>query len=330
MTVETRLGNPSRQAFTLVELLVVIAIIGVLVALLLPAVQAAREAARRSSCGNNLRQLGIATHNFHDTFKRLPYGILRNQTPFTPFPEPPNPNDASQLPRYALFHQILPFMEHDNLWQKWDRYNFNNNNLDENGVSWGPGQYFFKQKVPSLICPTNPISSLNESSDPVDSGRYFITSYYGSAGTRSYPRCTSGRPSLCDYRDGVFDQNRAYPLAAVTDGTSNTLMFGERYHHDPLFDQIPGESIRDWGWCWFGAQADVHLSTSVPINYKLPPAAGQLEYEDRVNAFGSGHPGGAQFTLADASVRFISQTTSPLTFRALGTRSGGEVVSGDF
>jgi prepilin-type N-terminal cleavage/methylation domain-containing protein len=333
--------------FTLVELLVVIAIIGVLVALLLPAVQAAREAARRTSCANNLRQFGLAAHNFHDTYNALPYGVLRNQgVAGNPpgFPHPwqlegrvrPNPGD---YPRYALMHQLLPYIEQNALWQTWDHVFYTSNERDPatpTGVRFGPNA-FVKKKVQTLICPSNPNAGLHMS-EPTSGniGDYFLTSYYGCAGTRSYPRgFNAGRPTLLDYRDGVFDQNRQYRLAEITDGTSNTLMFGERHYYDPVFDATSGDKIKDWGWVWFGGTADAFLGTSVPINFRLPTnwlssANPQIVFEDRINAFGSGHPGGAQFTLSDGSTRFIPQTITPLVFRALGTRGGGEVVPNNF
>ncbi len=123
-------------------------------------------------------------------------------------------------------------------------------------------------------------------------------------------------------------------MGEIPDGTSNTIMLGERQYFDPVFDSSPivDDRIRDWGWTWFGGEGDANLGTSVPINYRLPAnfdtlggGTQQLLFEDRINAFGSMHTGGANFALADGSVTFISQSISPITFRALGTRAGGEV-----
>jgi hypothetical protein len=111
------------------------------------------------------------------------------------------------------------------------------------------------------------------------------------------------------------------------------LLLGERRYFDPVFDST-GDRIRDWGWCWFGAQGDALFGTGVPINFVLPAnfstlAAGtqQLLFDDRINAAGSMHAGGSQFALLDGSVQFISANISPVVYRALGTRSGGEVAS---
>ena len=331
------------KGFTLVELLVVIAIIGILVALLLPAVQAAREAARRMSCSNNLKQLGLACHMFHDKSKLLPYGILRNQGASQAaitgspcgtvtrevfgFPEPL----VGGLPaRYALFHQLLTFIEQDALWQRWDRFNFNNNNPNPPF----PPTAFARQVVTTMICPTNPFGGnyLNQQATPggPSDQRYFITSYFGCSGTTSYPFYNATRPSTTWCHDGVFTKNRRWGFSEIVDGLSNTLLLGERHYFDPHFDLLTGDKIKDWGWVWFGGDTDTFLSTYVPINYRFPAVGGtQVEYEYRISAFGSGHPGGAQFTLADGSVRFISQTINMATYRALGTRAGGEAVTID-
>ncbi|MCA9194588.1 MAG: DUF1559 domain-containing protein [Planctomycetales bacterium] len=335
-----------RAGFTLVELLVVIAIIGILVGLLLPAVQAAREAARRTQCLNQLKQLGLACHNFESTYKVFPYGYLRNQglsdprdSAFNPFPESPTNR------RYSMMWQLLPFMEQAPLYGRFDQLVFNNNRkarLPDGslGPDW-TGDFFLKQAFPGLMCPSNPVGPLNVAVDGSESGRYAITSYMGCAGFRSYPRCNAAFPSLCwdpvtnpQQYGGMFYRNKRYKHGQISDGTSNTIMLGERHIFDPVFDQYAGDLMTDWGWVWFGAEADTFLSTGARINFRFPTTWPTLDtatqtqmFYDRFSAFGSGHVGGAQFTLADGSTRFMSENLSNSVLVALGSRAGGEVAS---
>ncbi len=322
-----------RRAFTLIELLVVIAIIAILIGLLLPAVQKVREAAARTTCSNNLKQLGLAAHNYHSVYEKLPYGMQRDWGAVQ-MTEPPDPT-TGQRPRQALFHQLLPYIEQENLAKRWVLYNFNANKIDP--ATNGPGRgAFISQTVKTLLCPSDPIpTGVDDFSDLPNV--WALTSYHGCAGTRGYPGGPSGgpsvRPSLYDYQDGVFMRNRRYPLSGITDGTSNTLMFGERHHFDPVFDSEPAfdDKIADWGWVWYGAEGDIFLGTSVPINFRCSKGVTptQLIYDNRINAFGSGHTGGANFCMADGSVRFIRDSIPQATLIALGTRAGGEVASQD-
>ncbi len=342
------------RGFTLVELLVVIAIIGILVGLLLPAVQAAREAARRMQCSNNLKQLALGVHLHHDAHKKFPYGILRNDGLF---PHPDTGKTGTPNPiarRYPLQYQLLPFIEQGNLWNTYDQFVFNNNRKETpTGVDW-VGNFFLRQVVPTLICPSNPGGNWNESKTAAESGRYFRGHYFGSAGTRSYPRVDTSntRPSLFNpfapttpmpaaggaLSDGLFTRCKRFGMGDVTDGTSNTLLLGERQYFDPVFDAstVINDNIRDWGWVWFGGEGDTSLGTSATINYRLPAnfdtlggGVQQLLFEDRINAFGSMHTGGSNFAMGDGSVQFISQNISNIVFRGLGTRSQGEVVNLD-
>lgn len=343
-----------QRGFTLVELLVVIAIIGILVGLLLPAVQAAREAARRMQCSNNLKQLALAVHLHHDAHKKFPYGILRNDSLF-PHPDAGKPGTPPpQNRRYPLMYQLLPFIEQTALWNQYDQFDFNRNRRDiVNPTTDWVGDFFLKKVVGTMMCPSNPGGPWNEAASSAESGRYFRGHYFGCAGTRSYPRvATDGRPSLFNpfaptvanpaaggaLTDGLFTRCKRYGISDAVDGSSNTLLLGERQYFDQVFDTsaVVDDRIRDWGWLWFGGEGDANLGTSVPINFRLPAnfdtlgaTTQQLLFDDRINAFGSMHTGGANFAMADGSVQFISQGISPVTFRALGTRANGETASLD-
>jgi prepilin-type N-terminal cleavage/methylation domain-containing protein len=356
-------SKSASSGFTLVELLVVIAIIGVMVGLLLPAVQAAREAARRMSCSNNLKQLALASHNFHDTFKKFPYGMLRADGNGWGHPEWGTPQ---QNRRYALMHQLMPYCEQTAFWDNWDQMNFNNNRLSHaryggDGTTMDPangtsavGQILSE----TLRCPSNPGSLWNISHSPTGNGVYARGDYFGCAGQRGYPGYVDSRPSLwypfgpgTDYpripgsrgsagsarANGMFSRCIQYAMRDCLDGTSNTILLGERSYFDALFDQCgplrsPPTStmMGNWGWVWFGAEGNVFLGTGVPINFKIRTCADfndPLRYDDRINAFGSQHPGGCGVAMTDGSVRFLSESISAITFNAMGTRAGSEAIT---
>ena len=351
-----------KRGFTLVELLVVIAIIGILVGLLLPAVQAAREAARRMQCSNNLKQLGLSNHNFHDAFKKFPFGMLRADGNGWGHPEWGLPGQSR---RFALIYQLLPYIEQTAYFNVWDQLVFDNNRRSNpmfggDGTTMDPtnGTAAIGQKLSeTLRCPSNPGSGWNESHDAASNGRWARADYYASAGQRGYPGFVATRPSLwnpfgpgSDFprppggrntaggarANGMFSRCIQFGIRDATDGTSNTILMGERAFLDPIFDRCGPETgtsstrILNWGWVWFGAEGNAFLGTGVPINFRIRSCADYsniLRYDDRINAFGSLHTGGAQFALTDGSVRMFSDGIDPLSFNALGTRSGGEVAS---
>ncbi len=318
------------RGFTLVELLVVIAIIGVLVALLLPAVQAAREAARRMSCQNNLKQLSLAMQNHEDTYKKLPEGLRQESSPYR---------------GYTFYTKLLPYFEQGSLYDKWDFTNLANNTT--NGLT--------ATKLKSLMCPTDvfqqtvfnvPVSS---GSGVAYAGDYAVTSYVGNFGEVSYHPTTSPL-GPCKANGVLFLTGPASAPATgqlpiglkdITDGTSNTLMIGERYHNDKNFDTIPASSrsellMHQWSmWAWSGGfkgTGHVLASAAVPLNNRvtLPLGSGYGPQDRRIAGYSSGHPGGVNITLCDGSVRFLRDSISQVTLVALSSRDGGDVIAEDF
>jgi prepilin-type N-terminal cleavage/methylation domain-containing protein/prepilin-type processing-associated H-X9-DG protein len=314
-----------RPGFTLIELLVVIAIIAVLIALLLPAVQKVREAANRTSCANNLKQIALATHNYHDSFKKFPTGghisdLVGNR-----------PTGGT-----TLWTQLLPYFEQDNLQNHWDNYD-NRNNVagGRNATS--------AQIIRLLLCPSDALEDAVGEYTGIGTatwswGFYALSSYGGNAGKRAV--YTGGAPPYPRMsRDGIFWLDSKVCFRDIRDGTSNTLLFGERYHFDPEYDRLHAGllpvtgPVADWGrWGWTagpGIMANVTLHSAALINYQMPLGGNFSNLEDRLAAFGSGHPRGANFAFADGSVHFLSENTALSTLKALSTRARGEIVCGD-
>jgi prepilin-type N-terminal cleavage/methylation domain-containing protein/prepilin-type processing-associated H-X9-DG protein len=319
------LETTRRRGFTLLELLVVIAIIGVLISLMLPAVQKVREAASRMACAHNLQQIALATHNFHGTNEKLPTGAHL-----------PVAVGNRQTGGTNLWVELLPYFDQDNLQKKWD-YVDNRNNVA------GGTNAIQAQHIKILICPSDTLPAdvveISAARTPRWSwGFYGMSSYGGNAGTQALP---SGDPPAFPKisRDGIFWIDSCVGIQDIRDGTMNTFLFGERYHRDPEYDRrqpivFPGiapiTQVGRWGWvAGPGVMSQVTLHTAAPINYRMPADGDSSALFDRQCAFGSGHVHGANFAFADGHVRFVSENISPSTLRALSTRYGGEVASGD-
>ena len=328
------------SAFTLVELLVVIAIIGLLVALLLPAVQAAREAARRIQCTNNLKQFGLAGANYLSSDDEFPIGLTQERNPFE---------------GVTFFVQLLPFMEQQAVYDQWDFQDLRQNSLTENSPA--------AAVIDAFVCPTDApeervifFGSIPNNSNMTYAGYYSNTSYAGNHGTRNYypPQSTSDgifyttgpagvefpivpRPSVAPYRERLDDPVR---LNQVADGTSNTIFMGERFNYDPIFNTLQerarsGLLIHQWSlWGWSGGwKGTGHVTRSgfMPINRQMPASCeGSSSFacqDERLMNWGSGHPGGVNLVFCDASTRFISEDISSITLLAYSTRDGQEIVN---
>lgn len=315
--------NKSPRGFTLIELLVVIAIIAILIALLLPAVQQAREAARRSQCKNNLKQLALAAENYHSTHTLYPPGFLNWNTPVGQ----QNPPSQRAVSLYVL---MLSQLDQGPLAKEWDSKDPLRNALPT-PPAMPPGRV--AKILPVLICPTDELNPPLTTQTPnfYPAGLlYAMTSYGGNGGTQSY---SSAAATL----DGIFFRGSLIRNSDVRDGLSQTIFFGERYHSDVAYDANAGTLTKIKGWGVWSPIAglpglgDVTLGALVQINYKHPAGvAVNTTYENqRVTAFGSGHTGGAQFAMGDGSCRLINQTVELSILRGISTRAKKEVV-GEF
>jgi prepilin-type N-terminal cleavage/methylation domain-containing protein/prepilin-type processing-associated H-X9-DG protein len=318
-----------RKAFTLIELLVVIAIIAVLIALLVPAVQKVRAAAAATQCLNNLKQIGLAAHNYHNDYKHFPPGTnvplpLPNQSSATfKVQNPVDPGKGISVLAY-----LLPYIEQGPLFQQMN-FAYGGGYDSQYGNCLGttsPGATV----IQSLICPAD--DGLSQVA--VYEGKYYFggNSYGGNAGIRSFYWTQMTQ-------DGVYYINSKVRIADITDGRETTIAFGERYHRDATFDLLyPSTPIGNYtGWAWANEYAgyDYLFGAARPINWVIPPSrtsdpGNTYEYE-RLSTWGSGHFGGANFAFCDGSARFLSQTIGFTTvLQPLCTRAGNEPIGDDF
>lgn len=290
------------SGFTLVELLVVIAIIGILVALLLPAVQAAREAARRMQCSNHLKQQALAVHNHHDTYKVFPTG--GEHWSFAPDYTASGSPEVAKRQRAGWGFQILPFIEQNAIWQ---------------GVGTTIQQKqiaAISAKIPIYFCPTRraPVAFSN-------------TSWYGPGGTYEHAQTDYAGSSLytaSGFAEGVgaivktnSARNMEIGFANIVDGTSNTLLIGEKRLNVQLKNQFQGDDNEGYSSGW---DHDVIRDTN---RSPLPdPKTGFGDYR-----FGASHPGAFNVALCDGSVRNVPYTVDLAVFRNLGHRIDGNPIT---
>jgi prepilin-type N-terminal cleavage/methylation domain-containing protein/prepilin-type processing-associated H-X9-DG protein len=316
-----------RAGFTLVELLVVIAIIAILIGLLLPAVQKVREAANRAKCLNNLKQLALATLMYTDTYQAFPLQGSINTSP-------PGSGTA--------FIALLPFMEQGNLYQQ--IYNgavANNTYLGDTYATTSPG-VLSATPLALLACPSDQLPSPPTTYNSLAQAYYGVTSYMGNIGDYS-PALQLKGIFLLDYS--------TVTLLSISDGTSNTFLFGERYNYDSIWNAftnaVPAANGVSFSalfspWGVYGHGAGPFGSGDYPLNYTFsqqnppwdPSNPFNINLLARSRAFGSGHIQGANFAFCDGSVHFISNSINTAAtlpngetvLQALCSISGGEVV----
>jgi prepilin-type processing-associated H-X9-DG protein/prepilin-type N-terminal cleavage/methylation domain-containing protein len=345
-----------RAAFTLIELLVVIAIIAVLIALLLPAVQKVREAANRIACVNNLKQMGLALHNHHDTAGGFPPGFTVTGS------------DDLEYGGFSGFPPLLPFLEQDNWASRWDP-----------SRQWydAPNFAIVSVQLKVFYCPSNRGGGVIDTQFLVPSAGRPLPN----VAACDYLLCKGANAAMCENCQvpsagrGAFDVNTHTRLTNITDGTSNTFAIGEgagnnsrfgirRYYPDttPAQNLFPGQSrLIDQSWS-SGPMATQALHSigllggsclgvtaqrggyDPPFDERMnnPLGLAALDFNnnctnsgtapgtyDTISGFRSAHNGGCNFLFCDGSVRFVKETVAPDTYRALSTIAGGEVL-GDF
>ncbi len=344
-----------REGFTLVELLVVIAIIGVLIALLLPAVQAAREAARKLQCSGKFQQVALAIQNYHSAKSVYPPGMFmwteraRSNCAAPPIADDPLGNELYFGWGWATF--ILPFLEEQSVY---DRFDFNRTpklppRAQYAGLGYGRGPSFKAggTVLDIYLCPSDPHGSELVDCDPVGpcggtsssiprqhwNGRTDLedmgpTNIVGVVGTGQW-FCSNDLSGPRAFANGMFYNRSRLSSNDVTDGTSNTFLVGE------VIADLPGRYNGFFWTTW------TMMPNNIPINFakSLIPRfdrggdpAGQLvdgyaPWNDLRFSFASWHPGGCHFAMADGSVQFISENTSDHVVKALSTRNGGETVN---
>lgn len=310
-----------KPGFTLIELLVVIAIIAILIALLLPAVQQAREAARRTQCKNNMKQIGLAMHNYHDVYGSFPINWM-SDTAWSGW----NENTCGQ----SWMVRILPYVDQKPLYDtvRWGEPERNNRDISTT-------------KIQTFICPSDTSDGIFQSRANASNTTRMGIALGNRRGTTNYKACAGNNWAWGTWRhrenvgknpnswngldagNGMIARTRVRPdptsIRDVTDGTSNTFAVGEA---------VPEWCTHTW-WYWFNGST---ATCAIPLN--APPRPGRTLRQDwgywpNNYSFMSRHEGGGQFLMGDGSTRFVSENIDMGMYRALASVRGGETI-GEF
>lgn len=332
-----------RIGFTLVELLVVIAIIGILIGMLLPAVQQVREAARRVACSNNSRQLALAILNYESANQRFPPAInsetSRGRLDAPPvIARPSDPDDASQQ-GWGFF--ILPFLEQSPLFQEYQTGN-SNGDIDWDLITDPSGILVASKVIPAFICPSDasPNGDFNESltsNSAPDGELYAKSNFVAAIGAGDHVDTRIREPITF----GIMATNSRTTFGNIQDGSSNTILIGERASRtEEESGALPSESVDAFGAIWAGRVRN--SARNERGHFSNDTCVGRLTMDDDVRSWGvngtrtsdglisSFHPGGGHATFADGSTHFLVDNTTLDTLKQLAAMADGETITGDF
>jgi prepilin-type N-terminal cleavage/methylation domain-containing protein/prepilin-type processing-associated H-X9-DG protein len=298
-----RSSKTVRCGFTLIELLVVIAIIAVLIALLLPAVQQAREAARRSQCKNNLKQLGLGLQNYHDVAKLFPPGYVSNRVGLPGNTSWCRTNVGGTVQYANWIVLMLPYLDQASLAKK---FNYNVPfQLTSNQMA--PPNDALILFLPALACPSNALAQTPASGGP----NHYTSSYFGVQGGGAVPDCGNSECSPANERahwvSGILWAGSSISTKDIKDGTSNVFLVGETRYATAAWGASAKQDTCTFPINIAGAQDPINLFPSPGIH--------------STRGFSSDHTGGCHFTMADGSVRFVSQNIDLAAYRSLGQRA---------